>query len=109
MIAGEFDGVRRRATGVAVARLAALLDVPAQHPALGMLAPLLHVVPDLETWGRADIRRLAAIVRAKGATSERRAALGFNAHATLERAWRRVSRPEAGYRPPEQTRRHDDV
>ena len=109
MIAREFDGDRRRAIGVAVARLAALLDVPAQHPALGMLAPLLHVVPDLETWSRADIRRLAAIVRAKGATSERRAALGFNAHATLERAWRRVSRPEAGYRPPEQTRRHDDV
>lgn len=92
LIAREFAGDRDRATRVAAARLAAVLDVPAQRPALRALAPLLALVPDLETWSRADIRLLAAIVQAKDARSERRAVLGFNAHARLERAWRQAAR-----------------
>ncbi len=90
-IAVDFDGDRARAQRAAADRMAHILDMPSDPPAVRALAPLLDLIPDLETWSRGDVQALARILRAKGGRSERRAALGFKAHRRLERALRSIS------------------
>jgi hypothetical protein len=45
-----------------------------QRDALERLAPILAMLPDLADWNSREKKRLVAFIRAKGATSERRAA-----------------------------------
>ena len=91
-IAEAFDSDRGRAERAAVARIGRLVtDLPTESHAVRDLAPILDLIPDLETWSRADVRALGRIIRAKGARSERRAALGFKAHRRLERSLRTIT------------------
>jgi hypothetical protein len=62
-----------------------------ERDALERLAPILAMLPDLATWNRRDKKQVVAFIRAKGATSERRAASLLQGHGKLGSALRNLS------------------
>jgi hypothetical protein len=61
-----------------------------EHDALERLAPILAMLPDLDTWNRRDKQQVVAFIRAKGATSERRAPGLLEGHGKLDSALRHL-------------------
>ena len=87
-VAARFSGDRRLAERRCAARLSRLLGIDRGGRELRGLATTLCMIPDLPDWSRRDKERLAAILRAKGAPSEARAARLLKAHPRLESALR---------------------
>ena len=61
-----------------------------ERDALERLAPILAMLPDLATWNRRNKKQVVAFIRAKGATSERRAASLLQGHGKLGSALRKL-------------------
>lgn len=93
-IALEHAGDRRAAVraSIAQARRALRLRDGAER-GLEMLSPILALIPELESWSRADKDLLSRIARAKGAASEAEATRLFNRHRRLEAALRELCEP----------------
>jgi len=83
LIAHRHAGDRARARRRCAATMGRLLNLAPADPALRVLAPTLSLIPDLRDWGRADLKRLARFVQAKGAPSEAAAARMLASHGRL--------------------------
>jgi hypothetical protein len=76
-IAGAFDGDRVAAAAAAAARVGRAVAPgwrrwpPPERRAFARMATIIALIPDLARWPAAERARLAAIMRAKGAPSER--------------------------------------
>ncbi len=85
-IDARFGGDRARCERAARRRVGAILDVPRAAIGLRLVAPLLAMIPDLHAWSRRDLGGVRRFVLAKGARSERRAAVVLAGHDRLCRA-----------------------
>ncbi|MDF1562797.1 MAG: hypothetical protein P1V51_07125 [Deltaproteobacteria bacterium] len=95
-VARRFAGDRERARRASVRSVAKVLELDPREPALPGLAPTLALLPDLEGWPRAERRRLARFVRAKGAAQEAEAARLSARLPRLLAGLRALARPEGG-------------
>jgi hypothetical protein len=89
-VARRFGGDRATARRRAAARVARALEVTGwsrwtadEQRGFAQLALLVGQIPDLARWPRADRRRLAALMRARGGASEARYTRALGAHARL--------------------------
>ena len=94
-VAREFDGDRRLAYRACTTRVRRALGIrslrvwtEAERMLLERLSLILALIPDLGTWRPTEKRALVAIVRAKAARSEARAARLLARHSRLETALR---------------------
>lgn len=101
-LARRFGSRRARAAAVCGAEAARLLGVArpsgnnaGEKLAWGRWAPLVMILPGVETWSQAEKRALAAVVRAKGGRRESEFTLKFDAHAKLRRALLKLGKREA--------------
>jgi hypothetical protein len=96
-VAARYDGDRTRALEGSLARLARVLPADArrgwsatERQSLALWAVPLDLVDDLEAWPMADRRRLALLVRAKGAPTETQHQRLLARHGRLLAAWGRT-------------------
>jgi hypothetical protein len=101
-IARAFDGDRAAATAAAAARVARVLGTPGwrrwpapERRAFSRMATIVALIPDLARWPAAARARLAAIMCAKGAPSERRYVALLDGHRRLRASLERLSRAAA--------------
>ena len=92
-VATAFGGDRKRAERACIRRVARVLGQsgveqrpPGQKRAFAILAPILACSPDLERFSPRERKRLAAILAAKGAPSERAVDGLICAHSRLVRS-----------------------
>ncbi|MFO0980189.1 MAG: hypothetical protein U1E76_00320 [Planctomycetota bacterium] len=82
-LAREFDGDRALAEAQCTARIRRWLGRRVRGTALGGVAPILGMLPDLASFTAAERRALAGLIAAKGARSELPAARQFARHERL--------------------------
>ena len=92
-VAREFGGDRARATRESSERVARALGVrgraawpPGERRAFERLSLVTALVPDLEVWPLADLRALAAVIRAKGGGSEMAYSRRLDGHRRFRRS-----------------------
>ncbi len=100
-LADRFGSGRDRAPSVCGREAARMLGVRSlahftagEKLAWGRWAPLVLILPGLETWSRKEKRSLAGVIRAKGCRRESEFTLKFDAHAKLRRALLRLGAME---------------
>lgn len=98
-VADTYGGDRVLAMRRALERLCRCLPVgdrkewtPDERAALHLLALPLDLVDDLEDWGAAERKALAALIKAKGEATETRHQRLLQRHARLRAAWAKVAR-----------------
>jgi hypothetical protein len=91
LVASCFAGNRARAERRCASRMARLLGVDSGGRSLRVLAPILSLIPDLESWSAWDRATLGRAVYAKDGRSEAMAARQFTAHPRLGEALRQVA------------------
>lgn len=96
----RYDGDRLRAMASALRRLRSVLravwsDITVEPEVLRLWALPLDLVSDLESWPVADRRKLAQLLQAKGAPSERRHQQRLRAHRRLLLGWARALASDA--------------
>jgi hypothetical protein len=98
-IADTFDGDRAAATAAAAARVARALRAPGwrrwpppERRAFSRMAAIVALIPDLARWPAGARARLVALMRAKGAPSERRYLALLDGHARLRASLETLSR-----------------
>ena len=100
-LARRFGSRRDRAPAVCGRDAAGMLGVrnlarftAGEKLAWGRWAPLVLILPGLESWSREEKRALAGVIRAKGGRRESEFTLKFDSHAKLRRALLRLGAQE---------------
>lgn len=93
-IGQEHHGDRRRAERLSARRVARWLGRDTGGRALPALAPLLCMIPDLDSWSARERRAMGRLLDAKDGPSEAASALGFKEHPRLGEALRRIAERE---------------
>lgn len=98
-IVQRYGGDRTRAMAAALRRLrtvlrASLSDIAVEPEILRLWALPVDLVSDLETWSSAERRKLAEVLQAKGAPSERRHQQLLRLHRRLLLGWARALSPD---------------